>query len=296
MIKLRLLAVSLFCFSFQPLWAVSALAPALPDLMLPAETQDQPAAPVAAAETATPVPAPSAPQKSRAAKKRSSVPAVTNTVSKVNTEEISVENLLPPSAQPLTLAQAPASAPISAPAETTMMPEALPASVPADTVSAPSLPAQPVSAVPAAEEAVLVPAVPVQEAAAAPKEPLVQFNPPTDRDPTLSPDDALLLKHREEERLRALEAERQRKLEEERRRLAELERQRRLELERLRDPSREIRGRIRVSGIIGQEAFIGNRIYSVGQTILGARIVEVRPDSVVFVYKGQRFIKNVDLK
>ena len=66
--KLRLMAVFLLCFSFQPLWAVSDLAPALPDLMLPAETQDQPAAPVAAAETATPVPAPSVPQKSRAAK------------------------------------------------------------------------------------------------------------------------------------------------------------------------------------------------------------------------------------
>lgn len=126
--------------------------------------------------------------------------------------------------------------------------------------------------------------------------PRVEYNPPTDRDPTLSPDDTLLLRHREEERLRALEAERQRKLDEERRRLEELERQRQWELELLRDPSRLIRGRIRVNGIIGQEAFIGNKIYSVGDSVLGARIVEVRPDAVVFVYKGQRFTRPVELK
>lgn len=192
-----------------------------------------------------------------------SVPPVTNAVSRVNTEEILVENIVPPASQPLLLAQAPASLP--APAGAAAVPAAAPQQ---------QTPAQ----------------------AAETKTPLVQYNPPTDRDPTLSPDDALLLKHQEEERLRALEAERRRKMEAERRRLAELERQRQLELERLRDPSREVRGRIRVSGIIGQEVFIGNRIYSVGQTILGARIVEVRPDSVVFTYKGQRFIKNVDLK
>ena len=106
----------------------------------------------------------------------------------------------------------------------------------------------------------------------------------------------MLLKHREEERLRALEAERQRKIDEERRRLAELERQRQLELERLRDPSREVRGKIRVNGIIGQEAFIGNKIYSVGQSVLGARIVSIQPDAVVFTYKGQQFTKRVELK
>ncbi len=181
---------------------------------------------------------------------------VTNAASTVNTEEIGVENL-------------------------TSVPQAQPTPERVAPIPVPGL-----------SDA----ADPSAQPSAAPKTPLVQYNPPTDRDPTLSPEDTLLLKHREEQRLRALEAERRRKIEEERRRLAELERQRQLELERLRDPSREIRGKIRVSGIIGQEAFIGNRIYSVGQTILGARIVEVRPDSVVFTYKGQRFIKKVDLK
>ncbi len=124
----------------------------------------------------------------------------------------------------------------------------------------------------------------------------VVYNPPTDRDPTLSPDDTLLLKHREEERLKAIEAERQRKIEAERQRLAELERQRQLELERLRDPSREVRGKIHISGIIGQEVFIGDKVYTVGKSILGARIVSVQPDSVVFIYKGQKFTKKVQLQ
>ena len=96
--------------------------------------------------------------------------------------------------------------------------------------------------------------------------------------------------------MRAIELERQRKIEAERRRLAELERQRQLELERLRDPSREVRGKIRVNGIIGQEVFIGSKVYTVGKSVHGARIVQVLPDAVVFMYKGQKFTKKVQLK
>ncbi len=135
-----------------------------------------------------------------------------------------------------------------------------------------------------------------EQTVAAKKAARVVFNPTTDRDPTLSPDDVLLLRHREAERLRALEAERQRKIDAERKRLAELERQRQLELERLRDPSREVRGKININGIIGQEVFIGSKVYTVGQSVLGARIVSVQPDAVVFVYKGQKFTKKVQLK
>jgi hypothetical protein len=106
----------------------------------------------------------------------------------------------------------------------------------------------------------------------------------------------LLLKHREEERLRAIELEKQRKIEAEKRRLAELERQRQLELERLRDPSREIRGKIHINGIIGQEVFIGDKVYTVGKSVLGAKIISIQPDAVVFLYKGQKFTKKVTLK
>ena len=92
-----------------------------------------------------------------------------------------------------------------------------------------------------------------------------------------------------------MEAERQRKLAEERRRREEAERLRQLELARIKDPTREVRNKIRVTGIIGQEVFIGNRIYTVGKSIYGARLVEVRPDEVVFSYKGHKFVRKVQL-
>ena len=130
------------------------------------------------------------------------------------------------------------------------------------------------------------------EEAAAPR---VVYNPKSRRDPTLSPDDFLLLQYREQQRLAALEAERQRKLAEERRKREEEERLRQLELARIKDPTREVRNRIKIGGIIGQEVFIGSKIYTVGKSIYGARIVEVRPDSVVFSYKGHKFVRKMKL-
>lgn len=127
------------------------------------------------------------------------------------------------------------------------------------------------------------------------KEPRVVFNPKTQRDPTLSPDDELLLQYREKQRLAALEAERQRQLAEERRRQEEAERLRQLELARIKDPTREVRNKIKIGGIIGKEVFIGSKIYTIGNSIYGARIVDVRPEEVVFSYKGHRFVRKVQL-
>lgn len=154
--------------------------------------------------------------------------------------------------------------------------------------------AEPASAEPAAEGFV-TPREEVAENAKAAREPRVVYNPKNRRDPTLSPDDFLLLQYREQQRLAALEAERQRKLAEERRRREEAERLRQLELARIKDPTREVRNKIRVTGIIGQEVFIGSRIYTVGKSIYGARIVEVHPDEVVFSYKGHKFVRKVQL-
>ena len=123
----------------------------------------------------------------------------------------------------------------------------------------------------------------------------VQYAPKTDRDPTLSPDDFLLLQYREQQRLAAIEAERQRKLAEERRKQEEAERLRQLELARIKDPTREVRNKIKIGGIIGQEVFIGSKIYTVGNTIYGARIVSVSPEEVVFSYKGHKFVRKVPL-
>ena len=136
----------------------------------------------------------------------------------------------------------------------------------------------------------------VEEEIIAPKEtPRVVFAPKSQRDPTLSPDDFLLIQHREQQRLAAIEAERQRKLDEERRKREEAERLRQLELERIKDPTREVRNKIRIGGVIGQEVFIGSKIYTVGNTVYGARIIAVRPDEVVFSYKGHKFVRKVQL-
>ncbi|MBQ7908289.1 MAG: hypothetical protein IJ311_02180 [Elusimicrobiaceae bacterium] len=276
--KNTLLLTLLAVFSAQTICAAVDVAPEVPDLMLPTEETlfaEEPKQPVlqevSAVEEEVPVVKKTAPTKKKKAAKKA-LPPVTQAAATVNTEEVAVENLLPvaPAQEPQTVASSP---------------------VVAEPVT--------IAAAPAGAEEKFEPARdtnPDLTKAPEKKELKVLFNPPTDRDPTLSVDDTLLLKHREEERLRAIEAERQRKIEAERRRLAEIERQRQLELERLRDPSREIRGKIRINGIIGQEVFIGDRVYGVGSTVLGARIVQVLPESVVFTYKGQKFTKKVQLK
>lgn len=123
----------------------------------------------------------------------------------------------------------------------------------------------------------------------------VTYNPVQKRDPMLSPDDLLLLEHREKQRQAALAAERKRLEEEERKRREEEERKRQWELALLRDPSILIRDKIRIGGIIDKEVLIGNKLYTIGNTYLGAKIVAVGPDSVTFLYKGQRFVKKVKL-
>ena len=163
-------------------------------------------------------------------------------------------------------------------------------------VEAVAAPAPAEAAAPAAQgEDFVVQREEVAEETAEVKAPRVVYNPKNRRDPTLSPDDFLLLQYREQQRLAALEAERQRKLAEERRKREEAERLRQLELARIKDPTREVRNKIRVGGIIGQEVFIGSKIYTVGKSIYGARIVEVRPDEVVFSYKGHKFVRKVQL-
>lgn len=165
--------------------------------------------------------------------------------------------------------------------------------VPAAPVPAPA----PVAAMPAGgEQGVVTQREAVDEATVKAEEKKIVYNPKVQRDPTLSPDDFLLLQYRERQRLAAEEAERQRKLAEERRRREEAERKRQLELALIKDPTIAVRDKIRVSGIIGQEVFIGNKIYTIGKSVRGAKIVDVRNDEVVFLYKGHKFKKKVQLR
>lgn len=153
--------------------------------------------------------------------------------------------------------------------------------------------AKPAGGVAAEEEA-------VQEGDAAagptgPKREVVSFNPKNKRDPMLSPDDVLWLKEQERKRLKAIEDERKRQEAEKARIEAEKRRKYLAELERLKDPTKEVRNKIHIGGLIGKEVFIGDKIYTVGNTIHGATIVDVTPEEVIFTYKGHQFRKKVEL-
>ena len=123
--------------------------------------------------------------------------------------------------------------------------------------------------------------------------PQVSFALQKDRDPMLSADDLLLIKHREQQRMAAEAAERRRQAEAEKRRLAEEERRRQWELALIKDPTIIIRNQIRISGLIDKEVLIDGKLYTVGHTYKGAKIVAVGPDSVTFSYKGHKFVKKV---
>ena len=125
--------------------------------------------------------------------------------------------------------------------------------------------------------------------------PKVVFRLNTQRDPMLSPDDMLLLKAREQQRLAAEAAERRKRAEEDRKRRAEEERKRQWELQLLKDPTILIRNKIKISGIIDKEVLIGGKLYGVGNTYQGAKIVSVGSESVTFSYKGHKFTKKVPI-
>lgn len=125
--------------------------------------------------------------------------------------------------------------------------------------------------------------------------PKVVFKLNSQRDPMLSPDDTLLLRAREQNRLATEAAERRKQVEEERKRKAEEERKRQWELLLLKDPTVVVRNKIKIGGIIDKEVLIGGKLYTIGNTYMGAKIVSVNPESVTFVYKGRKFTKKVPL-
>ncbi len=125
--------------------------------------------------------------------------------------------------------------------------------------------------------------------------PVISFKVTTQRDPMLSADDLLILKRREEQRLAAEAAERKRLAEEERKRLAQEERRRQYELMLIKDPTILVRDKIKIAGIIDKEVLIGNKLYTIGNTYMGAKIVAVTPEVVTFSYKGHKFTKKVPL-
>lgn len=97
------------------------------------------------------------------------------------------------------------------------------------------------------------------------------FRPKTTRDPTLSPDDYQRIKDVENARL---EAERQARW-----------------AERNRPKAPDITSRLQLQGIVGNAAIINGEMYSVGQSVLGARLLKVGADYVIVEHKGKKFRK-----
>ena len=133
----------------------------------------------------------------------------------------------------------------------------------------------------------------------------VLYNPKTRRDPTLSPDDALILADRAEKLRIAQEKERKRRELEAKKEAERQERERQRQLLLLKYPELEVKNRIRIGGVIGKEVFFGNNVdkmYTVGSSISvrgesgnmrRVKIVAINLDSVVFSYNGRKFTKRI---
>ncbi|ACC98132.1 hypothetical protein Emin_0577 [Elusimicrobium minutum Pei191] len=124
----------------------------------------------------------------------------------------------------------------------------------------------------------------------------MQYTAMYNQDPTLSKYDRDIAEANRLARIRTEENARKARLEAERQARLRREAEERARQELLKDPSRAIRNKIKIQGLVGQEVFINNKIYTVGSTILGAKIVYIGEDSVRFSYKGQTFTKKVDVK
>ncbi|OGR62963.1 MAG: hypothetical protein A2X31_04295 [Elusimicrobia bacterium GWB2_63_22] len=153
-----------------------------------------------------------------------------------------------------------------------------PAPLPEQAPSASSQPPVPVTA-PGASAAVSTSAAQeVQQATAAvqaqgeAQQNLISyFKPKTTRDPTLSPDDYQRIKDAENARL---EAERQARW-----------------AERNRPKAPDITSRLQLQGVVGNAAIINGEMYSVGQSVLGARLLKVGANYVIVEHKGKKFRK-----
>lgn len=121
---------------------------------------------------------------------------------------------------------------------------------------------QPVQADTGAAQAVSVPAQ---------LKPVSYYTPKGDRDPTLSPADYSRMQELE---LQRLETERLQRL-----------------AERRKPKTPQFESRLRLQGIVGNAAIINGEMYSVGQTIYGARIIKIGANYVIGEYKGRKFRK-----
>ena len=126
----------------------------------------------------------------------------------------------------------------------------------------------------------------------------VVYNPKEKRDPTLSPDDELLLDQQRKLREEALAKYKKCVADKEAAEKEKEKQERKYQLCLLKHPEAEVADKIWMDGIIEKEVLIGGKVYGVGSTYLNAKIVAIKPasESVVFSYKGTTFTKKVGAK
>ncbi len=99
------------------------------------------------------------------------------------------------------------------------------------------------------------------------------FDPKSDKDPTISPSEYAKIK---EDRANILERERLRRLEE------------------LRRSSRNsVKYKLKFQGVIGNNVIINGEMYSVGDRVMGAKIIKIGSNYFIAVHKGKRFRKTI---
>lgn len=109
------------------------------------------------------------------------------------------------------------------------------------------------------------------------------------RNPFLSKEEVFKIETMKKEEQRRLEAQRLEEIRKAREEREALLRKKMLEEEMRLHPSREVRDKLKIDGILGRDAIVNGQVVSIGQKILGAKVVAVTDSSVWFVYKGERF-------
>lgn len=125
--------------------------------------------------------------------------------------------------------------------------------------------------------------------------PRVAFSPTNNRDPFLSMEEVDTIEKARLAEQKRIADEKKRLEDLEKQRRAALEEQRRREEELKRNPARAVIDKIRIDGILGNEAIVNGEVVSKGGSVLGAQVVKVTDEAVTFVYKGQRFVKKLPL-
>lgn len=125
--------------------------------------------------------------------------------------------------------------------------------------------------------------------------PRVVFAPTNNRDPFLSMEEVDTIEKARLAEQKRIADEKKRLEELEKQRRAELEEQRRREEELKRNPARAIIDKIKIDGILGNEAIINGEVVPKGGTVLGAQVIKITDNAVTFVYKGQKFVKKLPL-